>query len=216
MLVRGGEPDSIVICRTAFVGEDEHDLLLDVNGEASEHLTGPGREVGNRVEDEFMWNCLARFRNFVELGSAPLRPENRHRNQHTLDENRIVTGVRIDKWLWAARFYKTRTLASKACELGRVEANGQSVKAAREVHAGDILRVKNESGEFQIEVLALSEMRGPASVAQALYRETEESRESRMKIAQDRKLVPAVETMREGKPSKRDRREIDRLRGRRR
>jgi ribosome-associated heat shock protein Hsp15 len=125
-----------------------------------------------------------------------------------------MTGVRIDKWLWAARFFKTRSLAARACELGRIDSNGQAAKAAREVRAGDLLRVKNEGGEFQVEVLALSEMRGPASAAQTLYRETEASRELRMKLAEERKAMPRFEPVRESKPSKRDRREIDRLRGR--
>ncbi|MGB9457411.1 MAG: RNA-binding S4 domain-containing protein [Bryobacteraceae bacterium] len=122
--------------------------------------------------------------------------------------------VRMDKWLWAARFFKTRTLAARACELGRIAANGQAAKAAREVRVGDLLHVKNESGDFQVEVLALSEMRGPAPVAQALYRETEASRELRLKLAEERKAMPHFESMREGKPSKRDRRKIARLRGR--
>jgi ribosome-associated heat shock protein Hsp15 len=122
--------------------------------------------------------------------------------------------VRIDKWLWAARFFKTRSLAAHACELGRVSANGQNVKAARDVHSGDRLQVKNESGEFEIEVLALSDMRGPAPVAQALYRETEESREQRLRLAEARKAMPRIETDRLGRPSKRDRRKTDRLRGR--
>jgi ribosome-associated heat shock protein Hsp15 len=125
-----------------------------------------------------------------------------------------MTGVRMDKWLWAARFFKTRSMAGRACELGRIDSNGQPAKAAREVRVGDLLRVKNPSGEFQIEVLALSEMRGPAPVAQRLYRETEASRELRVKLAEERKAMPPVETTREGKPSKRDRREIARLRGR--
>jgi ribosome-associated heat shock protein Hsp15 len=122
--------------------------------------------------------------------------------------------LRLDKWLWAARFFKTRTLAAKACELGRIEANGQRVKAAREVHVGDRLLVKNDSGDFQVDVLALSDMRGPAVTAQTLYRETEASKELRLKLAAERKAMPQVETLREGKPSKRDRRKIDRLRGR--
>ena len=122
--------------------------------------------------------------------------------------------VRIDKWLWAARFFKTRTLATRACELGRIESNGQQAKAAREVRVGDLLRVKNESGEFDVEVLVLSEMRGPATVAQALYRETEASRESRLKLAEQRKAMPHFEASREGKPSKRDRRQIARLKRR--
>ncbi|HEY1948611.1 MAG TPA: RNA-binding S4 domain-containing protein [Bryobacteraceae bacterium] len=122
--------------------------------------------------------------------------------------------MRIDKWLWAARFFKTRSLATHACELGRIHSNGQSVKPAREVRVGDLLQVKNEGGEFQVEVLILSEVRGPAAVAQTLYRETEASRELRIKLAEERKTMPHFEASREGKPSKRDRRDLDRLRGR--
>jgi ribosome-associated heat shock protein Hsp15 len=122
--------------------------------------------------------------------------------------------VRMDKWLWAARFFKTRALASRACDLGRIESNGVDAKPARDVRIGDMLRIKNDGGEFQVEVLALSEMRGPASVAQTLYRETDASREMRMKLAEERKAMPHFEASREGKPSKRDRREIGRLRGR--
>jgi ribosome-associated heat shock protein Hsp15 len=120
----------------------------------------------------------------------------------------------MDKWLWAARFFKSRALAARACELGRVEVNGHGTKAAREVRAGDLLHVKNDSGDFQVEVLLLSEMRGPAAVAQTLYRETEASRELRLKVAAERKTMPYFEALREGKPSKRDRRKIDQLRGR--
>ena len=129
-------------------------------------------------------------------------------------ENRMMNGVRMDKWLWAARFFKTRSLAARACELGRIGSNGQPAKAAREVRTGDMLQVKNDTGDFQVEVLALSEMRGPAAVAQTLYRETETSRELRLRLAEERKSMPHFETLREGKPSKRDRRKIDRLRGR--
>lgn len=125
-----------------------------------------------------------------------------------------MAGVRMDKWLWAARFFKTRSLAARACELGRIESNGQQAKASREVHVGDLLQVKNEGGIFQIEVVLLSEMRGPAAVARTLYRETEASRELRLKLAEERKAMPHFEALREGKPSKRDRRELDRLRGR--
>jgi len=123
--------------------------------------------------------------------------------------------MRIDKWLWAARFFKTRSLAARACELGRIDSNGQPAKPAREVRVGDTLRVKNDSGEFQVEVLLLSEMRGPAAVAQTLYRESEASREARLKLAEERKAMPHVDTFRDGRPSKRDRRELARLRGRR-
>ena len=124
-----------------------------------------------------------------------------------------MTGVRIDKWLWAARFFKSRSLAARACELGRIETAGQRVKAAREVHVGDVLLVKNDSGDFQVEVLGLSEVRGPAPIAQQLYRETEESKEQRMRLAAARKEMPVFE-QRQGKPSKRDRRLSERLRGR--
>lgn len=122
--------------------------------------------------------------------------------------------MRIDKWLWAARFFKSRSLAARACELGRIEFSGQAAKASREVRAGDLLRVKNDSGEFELEVLLLSEIRGPATVAQTLYRETEKSRELRLKLAEERKAMPQFEAPREGRPSKRDRRQIARLRGR--
>jgi len=125
-----------------------------------------------------------------------------------------MTGVRIDKWLWAARFFKTRSLARRACDLGRIESNGQPAKAAREVRVGDVLQVKNDGGDFQVEVLVLSEMRGPAAVAATLYRETQASRELRLKLAEERRAMPHFETLREGKPSKRDRRQIGRLRGR--
>jgi ribosome-associated heat shock protein Hsp15 len=129
-------------------------------------------------------------------------------------ENGIMTGVRMDKWLWAARFFKTRALAAHACELGRIESNGHGAKAAKEVRTGDLLLVKNAGGDFHVEVLALSEMRGPAAVAQTLYRETEASREARLKLAEERKAMPRFEAFREGRPSKRDRRVTDRFRGR--
>ena len=125
-----------------------------------------------------------------------------------------MSRVRMDKWLWAARFFKTRALAARACELGRIECNRQPAKASREVRVGDLLQVKNDTGDFQLEVLLLSEMRGPAAVAQTLYRETEASRELRLKLAEERKTMPHFEALREGKPSKRDRRELGRLRGR--
>ena len=120
-----------------------------------------------------------------------------------------MTGTRIDKWLWAARVFKTRELASKACEMGRVSSNGVRAKPAREVRVGDMLQIRNEAGEFVVEVLAVSQQRGPAAVAQTLYRETEASAEARRKAEEERRLVgidfaaaPA------GRPSKRDRRLI--------
>jgi ribosome-associated heat shock protein Hsp15 len=125
-----------------------------------------------------------------------------------------MSSLRIDKWLWAARFFKTRSLAARACELGRIQSNGQPAKPAREVRIGDKLRVTNEGGDFQIEVLLLSEIRGPASVAQTLYRETEESREMRLKVAAERKAMRQFEELPAGRPSKHDRRRIIQFRGR--
>ena len=120
--------------------------------------------------------------------------------------------VRLDKWLWAARFFKTRSRAGRACELGRIEINGQAAKPAREVQVGDRLSIKNESGDFEVDVLLLSEMRGPARVARTLYQETEPSRQLRIKRVEERAAMPPVETL--GRPSKRDRRRINRVRGR--
>ena len=127
-----------------------------------------------------------------------------------------MDGTRIDKWLWAARFFKTRELASKACEMGRIESNGLRAKAAREVRAGDMLRIKNEAAGWEIEVLALSHQRGPASVAQTLYRETEASIELRRKATEERRLLGPMEGATSlGRPSKRDRRLIHSFSGRR-
>src|SRR2546429_2697970 len=115
-----------------------------------------------------------------------------------------MTSVRMDKWLWAARFFKTRALAARGCELGRIQSNGQPAKPAREVRIGDMLRVTNEGGDFQVEVLLVSEARGPASVAQTLYRETEASREQRLKVAAERKAMMQFEQLPASRPSKRD------------
>lgn len=123
-----------------------------------------------------------------------------------------MNGVRIDKWLWAARFFKTRALASKACELGRIRSNNVEAKPAREVRVGDMLHVRNEGGEFDIEVLQLSEVRGPAASAQALYRETEESMAARIRAAEERKTLQQMMPIPERRPTKRDRRRIIRFR----
>jgi ribosome-associated heat shock protein Hsp15 len=125
-----------------------------------------------------------------------------------------MTSVRMDKWLWAARFFKTRSLAARACELGRIESNRQTAKAAREVRIGDMLRVTNNGGDFEIEVLLLSDIRGPASVAQTLYRETDASRDLRQKVAAERKAMRQFEELPASRPSKRDRRRIIQFRGR--
>src|SRR5580704_16213779 len=97
--------------------------------------------------------------------------------------------VRMDKWLWAARFFKTRALAAESCAMGRVVAGTVVAKASRDVRVGDRLRVKNASGEFEIEVVRLSSVRGPAAKAQQMYRETEESRAARAKVEETRKLM---------------------------
>ena len=125
-----------------------------------------------------------------------------------------MSSVRMDKWLWAARFFKSRALAARACELGRIQSNGQPAKPAREVRIGDMLRITNDGGDFHVEILLLSEMRGPASVAQTLYRETEESRAARLKAAEERKAMRQFEPAPTGRPSKRDRRKIIQFRGR--
>ncbi|HEY6181054.1 MAG TPA: RNA-binding S4 domain-containing protein [Terriglobales bacterium] len=125
-----------------------------------------------------------------------------------------MTSVRIDKWLWAARFFKTRSLAAKACELHRIESNGQPAKPSRDVRIGDTLKITNDGGIFTVEVLLLSEVRGSASVAQTLYRETEASREQRMKAAAERKAMREFEQLPAGRPDKRDRRRIIQFRGR--
>lgn len=125
-----------------------------------------------------------------------------------------MESVRMDKWLWAARFFKTRSLAARACELGRIQARGQGVKAAREVRMGEVLRITNASGDFEVEVLGLSVVRGSRSVAQTLYRETETSKEQRMKVTAERRALRAFEQLPPGRPSKRDRRRIIQFRGR--
>lgn len=125
-----------------------------------------------------------------------------------------MAGARIDAWLWAARFFKTRTLAKKACELGRIISNGQAAKPAREVREGDKLRITNDGGDFEIEVLGLSEIRGPAAEAQKLYRESEASKEMRQKAAAERRAAREWEVLPATRPSKRDRRRIIQFRGR--
>jgi len=125
-----------------------------------------------------------------------------------------MTGTRIDKWLWAARFFKTREQASKACDMNRIISNNTPAKPSREVRLNDMLRIKNEAGEFEIEVLVLSQQRGSAAIAQTLYRETEESKEARRKAAEERKLLgPIAYRAPSKRPTKRDRRLIHSFRG---
>ncbi len=122
--------------------------------------------------------------------------------------------MRLDKWLWAARFFTTRSLASQACDIGRVESNGQTAKPSREVRVGDRLHIRSPAGEFHVDVVILSEIRGPAATAQTLYLETEASRQQRQKVAEERKLMAHLDVLPEGRPSKKDRRQINKMRGR--
>jgi ribosome-associated heat shock protein Hsp15 len=119
-----------------------------------------------------------------------------------------MDAVRIDKWLWAARFFKTRAIASRACDIGRIQSNGLRAKPARDVHPGDKLRIENERGIFEVDVLSVSTVRGPAAVAQTLYRESDASRAARLHLAEERKAMEQYVRMPEGRPSKRDRRRI--------
>ena len=122
--------------------------------------------------------------------------------------------LRIDKWLWAARFYKTRSLACDDIDKGRVEINGVVVKPAREVKAGDSLQLRMGPVTLTVTVLTVSDKRGPAPVAALLYKETEESIRSRQLAAEQRRLAPEPAlTLTQGRPTKRDRRDADKLRG---
>ena len=118
--------------------------------------------------------------------------------------------LRIDKWLWSARFYKTRTLAAEEIGKGRVEINGQEAKAAREVKVGDTVSVRREAVTRTVVVRGLSNMRGPAPVAQQLYEETPESLEAREEAARRRRYAPEPAlSIEHGRPTKRGRRELD-------
>ncbi|MES2106293.1 MAG: RNA-binding S4 domain-containing protein [Pseudomonadota bacterium] len=117
--------------------------------------------------------------------------------------------VRLDKWLWAARFFKTRTLATTAVELGRVQQNGLRVKPAHSVRAGDMLEIQHAEQAWQLQVLRALDVRGSASVAQTMYLETAESAENRAKAAQDKKYYREPGASVTGRPTKRDRRQLD-------
>ncbi|HEU4458028.1 MAG TPA: RNA-binding S4 domain-containing protein [Methylibium sp.] len=123
---------------------------------------------------------------------------------------KTAADVRLDKWLWAARFYKTRALAAEAIERTRVEVNGQVAKASRPVRPGDRVRLRQPGGvERVLDVLAISAVRGPAPVAQALYAETPESLAAREARARQARLAPEpAATLEHGRPSKRDRRKL--------
>jgi ribosome-associated heat shock protein Hsp15 len=121
--------------------------------------------------------------------------------------------VRIDVWLWAARFFKTRSLAKQAVGGGKVELNGGSCKAARTVRIGDRIGVRRGEERMEVEVLALSDQRGPAPVAQALYRESEASRQAREAAREQRRLIGASTLHPQGRPGKHDRAALRRWKG---
>jgi len=125
-------------------------------------------------------------------------------------------GVRLDRWLWAARFYKTRTQASQAIDGGKVQLNGQRAKPAKLVRIGDRVRVRKGSYEYHLEVSGLSDKRGPASEAARLYRESEASRKAREELALRLRSDPWVQVKTKGRPTKKERRNLERFRGRKR
>ncbi|TDV14328.1 heat shock protein Hsp15 [Paraburkholderia caballeronis] len=119
--------------------------------------------------------------------------------------------LRIDKWLWAARFFKTRSLAADAVEKGRVRIGGEPVKASKDVRVGDLVEIDIERVVWQVEVLGLCDVRGPASVAQTLYAETDEGRVRRLAELERRRTFREPAAALHGRPTKRDRRTIDKL-----
>jgi ribosome-associated heat shock protein Hsp15 len=131
-----------------------------------------------------------------------------------MESNSRTEPIRMDKWLWAARFFKTRALASRSCELGRIQSNGVKAKPARDVRVGDRLRIETESGIYEVDVKGLSAMRGPAAVAHLLYEETAESREARRVVAEQKRALDVFMPVPQGRPTKRDRRRIIQFRGR--
>jgi ribosome-associated heat shock protein Hsp15 len=124
--------------------------------------------------------------------------------------------VRIDKWLWAARFYKTRTLAAEAIAGGKVQVNGERVKRARPMQIGDEVRIRQGPFEHQLVVRGLSERRGPASEAARMYEEKPESRTARETLALQLKTLHSAFLPERGRPTKKDRREIEKFRNRER
>jgi len=128
---------------------------------------------------------------------------------NTADKTSPTERMRIDKWLWAARFYKTRGLSTDEVTKGRVTLNGQPCKPARDIKVGDAISVKRLDQHMDVTVLALSHLRGPAAVAQTLYQETPESQRARAQAAEQRRLAPEpAHSIIEGRPTKRDRRAL--------
>ncbi len=127
--------------------------------------------------------------------------------------NTPLDRLRLDKWLWAARFFKTRGLAADAIDGGKVKLNGHTAKPAREVKAGDVLDMTIGHAQWTVIVRALNACRRPAAEAQQLYEETVESRERRARATEERSLAPAPGADMKGRPTKRDRRKIERFSG---
>lgn len=127
-----------------------------------------------------------------------------------------ISSMRLDKWLWAARFYKTRSLAVEQISKNRVTVNAMAAKASREIRVGDTIALRQGDVPKTVKVLGLSNMRGPAPVAQQLYAETPESMAERTRLAEQRRLAPepaaSIATQHTGRPTKRDRRSIERVR----
>lgn len=149
------------------------------------------------------------------VGKRPRSHVSPERMHHIHDTAEQAGKVRLDKWLWAARFYKTRSLACEQIEKGRVQVNGQAAKPAREVRIGDEITLRTDYDLRTVIVRGLSAVRGPAPVAAQLYEETEASRRAREASAEQRRLAPEPAAfIRQGRPSKKDRRELDTVRGR--
>lgn len=128
------------------------------------------------------------------------------------DEDEAGGRLRLDKWLWAARFFKTRTLASDAINAGRIHLNDARAKPSREVRVGDRLDIQTAEVRYSVVVRALSGRRGPAEEARTLYQETEDSLQRREREREQRRLAPEPTQMLHGRPTKTQRREIDRMR----
>jgi len=124
-----------------------------------------------------------------------------------------VSQVRLDTWLWAARFFKTRALAAQAVDGGKVELNGARAKRAKPVQVGDRLRVRRGPFEHHVTVRGLSARRGPAAVAAALYEEDAERKQARQRLAEQLRIAPSLRYEGKGRPTKRERRDIERLKG---
>ena len=151
-------------------------------------------------------NCLT--------GRTPPLPERTRNREYPRVSETGNEKVRIDKWLWAARFFKTRSLAARAVAGGKVQVNGRRVKRAATLRIGDRVRIRKGPDEYQVTVRRLSERRGPAKQAATLYEETAESRLARERLAALRRAGPAYSFRQGGRPTKKERRELNRLKQR--